>query len=167
MGAVVRAACEGDLHMAVVREDRLVHALGEGRRVIAAEGAEPLSRAGDNVPRAGSQVAVCRILLIDLRVLDDGLELLVHLRHVFELDAESLDALPVRQEDLAISELLGNLHDPGHALCRDEAARDADTACRLAADLAVAEGILLERLDIHVLNHAFPPNPACPWTPYS
>ena len=164
MGAVVRAARERDLHMAVVREDGLVHALGEGCRVIAAEGAQPLARAGDDVSRAGCEVAISRVFLVDMRILDDSLELLIHLRHVLKLDAGDLDALPVRQEDLAVAELLGNLHDPRHALCRDEAARDADTACRLAADLAVAEGILLERLDIHVLNHAFPPNPACPWT---
>ena len=148
--AVVGAARERDLHVAVVGEDRLVHAPRKRRGVVAAEGAQARTRAAHHVAGARRGIALAALLLVHAGVVDDGLQALVDLGNLLQRDAGDLHALAVGEEDRSVAELLGDLDHARHALGVDEAAGNAYARGGLAAHLGLAEGVLHKCFDVDV-----------------
>ena len=141
--AVVGTAGEGDLHVAVVGVDLILHLLGEGCGVIAAEGAQARAGAGDDISGPGGGIALAFFRLVDAQGVDDLLNFGVDLVHVLQGDAGDLDSLAVGDVDDTSPVLLGDLHDLGHGVRVDDAAGNADAGGCLAAHLGVTERVLL------------------------
>ena len=130
--------------MQVVGEDQFVHLPCELSGVIAAEGAEALAGAGNNVSGARCGVAALELFLVDAGVVDDELELFVDGIHVFHLDAGDLDALAVSDEDGPVAVFFSDLRDADHGFGIDHAAGNTNTGSGLASHLGIAKGILFK-----------------------
>ena len=144
--AVIRAAGEGNLHVAVVRENHILHLLRKCGRVVAAEGTESRTRAGNHVSCAGGRIALALLRLVNAQGVNDELHLFIDLVHILEADSGNLDTLTVGDVDGSGAVLLRNLNDAAQGLCIDHAARNTNSGSRLAAHLRVAEGILFQFL---------------------
>ena len=126
MRAVIGAAREGNLHVAVVGKDRLVHAPRKCRGVVAAKRAQPRPRTADYVAGSRSGIALAALLLVDARVIDDGLQPLVDLGDLLQRDTGYLHALAIGEKYRAVAKLLGYLNHACHALSIYDAARNAN-----------------------------------------
>ena len=142
--AVVGAAGEGDFHVQVVGEDEFVHLPGELCGVIAAEGAEALSGAGDDVSGPCCGVAALEFFLVNAGIVNDELELFVDGVHIFHLDTGDLDALAVGDEDGPVSVFFSDFRHTDHGFGIDHAAGNTNTGGCLASHFGVAKRVLFK-----------------------
>ena len=142
--AVVGAAGEGDFHVQIVGEDEFVHLPGELCGVIAAEGAEALSGAGDDVSGPCCGVAALEFFLVNAGIVNDELELFVDGVHIFHLDAGDLDALAVGDEDGPVSVFFSDFRHTDHGFGIDHAAGNTNTGGCLASHFGVAKRVLFK-----------------------
>ena len=142
--AVVGAAGEGDFHVQVVGEDEFVHLPGELCGVIAAEGAEALAGAGDDISCARCGITAFELFLVDAGIVNDELELFVDGVHIFHLDSGDLDALAVGDENGPVAVFFSDFRHADHGFRIDHAAGNTNTGGGLASHLGVAKRILFK-----------------------
>ena len=142
--AVIGAAGEGDFHVQVVGEDEFVHLPCELCGVIAAEGAEALAGAGDDISGARCGVAAFELFLVDAGIVNNELELFIDGIHIFHLDSGDLDALAVGDEDGPVAVFFSDFRHADHSFRVDHAAGNTNTGGGLASHLGVAKRILFK-----------------------